>query len=671
MAKQVRRTGAATRPSPAPKPDYDAGIREQLEPYGLELNDIVAVLEEDPALMKYVIQGEAGEALAATATRRQGIGGTTGGCAAGVKQTIRSSRPAPIIPLGSNGNDIQLAAQGTGGYFTVTYHTAETTDSLTNVPAGAIISWENQDNPKDRRNPNPAKKPGGFLYGHVTIKAGEGRFYSDHPETTEKNERLVMHGGRNGGPRYGSLSYVTLAKDVKFSPELIELAQMRKRERETDREIPLNEMPPKPDPIKASLFFRANPRIGYLMLKKVNPDVSFDLAADGGKNLINYYNALPQNSPERAALDLLVSKDIKNVMDYAAVNAAIDEVNDEVLRLRNPEAHARRTHATDRQISNLCSVTPTYIYQLQEMLTGNATRRNSREYREYIANLNPNSPEYQAISELAKRKLGANANPAEVKLTIANIAKDHREVKPEEINNLFQNTPALVYHVQKEFGTQKAGGIRVTSELHEYYNNLPADSPERKAINELAMAHIELSEADTPHLGEAVAAMAHHYQPNRELEPRPPVSLPSLPTGLELVPVPEELRQFENRNAIKAGFEKMDEQTWQALVDDYLISAQKDDRGQTREDMRQQKLDADQRFNAVLQNLFADNGNIDCKEVMKQSGKLLGEYLALENGEAKSLDGFIRYVESSSKEVITPTQSAIQMHNQLLNRRGR
>lgn len=637
--------GTIRKAAPAPKQDYDAGIREQLEPYGLELDDIIAVLETDPAMMQYVTQGPKGESLAKAARRPSE---STGLCASGVKKTTRLSEATSIA--GGNGNDIQLGAQATGDYFTVTYHTAETPDSLQYAPNGAMISWENQDAPGNRKNPDPAKKPGGFMYGHVTIKTGEDAFFSDHPETTEGDVRLVLHRGRNGGPRYGSLSYVTLPKDVQFSPELIDLALMKRRERETDRVIPAAEMPKQPDANKMTAFFKKNPRIGYLMLKKVNPEVPFDLAADGGQNLIRYYNQLPANSPERAALNLLVNKDIKNVMDYAQVDNAIDEVNDEVLRLRNPEAHARQVPATEKQVSQLCLVTPTYVYQLQQTLTGDATRRSSREYMEYIAKLDKNSPEYLAISELAKRNLEQNANPVEVKLAIANIAKDHREVKPEEINSLFENTPALVYHVQKEFGTQKAGGIRVTSELHEYYNNLPANSPERKAIDELAMAHIEVSEANTPQLGEAVQAMAHHYKPDRELEPRSAVSLPKISLEMDNILVSPSLKRVEERKAVRAGFEKMDEQTWKALVDDYMKSTREDDNGQTKEELRQQRNEANQRFEAVLQSCLSNDGNVDSKAVMKQSRKLLGEYLELEDGTEKSLDGFIQYVERVTAE---------------------
>lgn len=654
--KTARKTNQPAR-KPAPKPDYDKGIREQLEPYGLVLDDIVAVLETDPSMMQYLTQGAKGESLAKAGHRSKE---STGYCATGAKKTTRISSATSIA--GGNGNDIQLAAQATGDYFSLTYHTAETPDTLKYAPHGAMLSWENQDNPDNRKHPIPNKNPGGFMYGHVTFKTGDNTFFSDHPENTEGNINLVLHKGRNKGPRYGSLSYVSFPKDVTFSPELIQLALTRKRERESDRVIPLNEIPKQPDVKKMTAFFKQNPRICYLMLKQINPNVPFSLTKDGGGELINYYNQLPSNSPERAALNLLVSKDIKDVMNYTEVNTAIEAVSDDVLRLRNPEAYARHLPATEKQINLLCDLTPTYIYQLQQTLTGNAKRMTSQEFKDYIAKLDKNSPEYLAISELAKKEISPNADNAEVKLAIANIAQNYRNVTEEEIKNLFENTPALVYHVQKEFGTQKETGIRITSELHEYYNSLPQDSRERKAIDELAMAHIGISETKVPNLDKAVQTMAHHYQPNREKdpvatvhltkqEPTPKANAPAVPDKT-MGRAPQEQDNVilsADRAAICAGFEKMDEQKWTNLVDDYLKSTQTDDKKETKEAMKQQKEEASMHFETTLQSLFTNDGTSDCKAFMIQSKELLDEYLTLD-GTAKSLEGFIKFVKTKPEE---------------------
>lgn len=514
MAKTTTKPKTTTtrKSTPAPKKDFDKGIRDQLSPYGLTLNDVVAVVESDPSMMQYIIQGSKGESLASAAQRPKR---SVGYCARGVKDTTRLSSATPIVA--GNANDLQLVAQATGDYFTITYHTAQTPDILRYAPKGTILSWDNQDAPANRTG------NGGLRFGHATIPRNDNMFFSDHPETMNGDINLVLHKGMNGGPRYGSLSYATFPKDVTFSPELIQLALARKRE--VDRVIPRDEMPKQPDPKKLTAFFKKNPRLGYLMLKQINPDVPFNLTTDGGGKLIEYYNNLPQNSPERAALDLLVSKDIKDVMNYTEVNTAIKNVSNEVLRLRNPEAYARQIPATEKQIDQLCDRTPTYIYQLQQNLTGDAKRMTSNELKAHISTLDKNSTEYLAISELAKKNIPLNAESAEVKLAIANITKNYRDVTKEEIESLFENTPGLVYDVQKEFGTQKAGGIRVTSELSEYYNGLPKDSRERKAIDELAMAHIEISEAQVPNLDKAIQTMAHHYQKNREKAPLPAVHL--------------------------------------------------------------------------------------------------------------------------------------------------
>lgn len=649
MAKKVKKTKvSAPKTRPTPPKDYDAGIRAQLEPYGLELNDIVAVLEEDPSMLQYVEQGEKGKSIAdmADAKARRNPGGhPKGKCASrdtGAKSTINRSAATSI--LNGNGNDIQLNAQGTGDYFSVTYHTAETVDSLTYAPGGALLNWENQDDPKKRRNPNANKKPGGFKFGHVTVKRKDEEkkaFYSDGNENIASLETLVLHKGRNGEPRYGSLSYVTFPKDVTFSPELVNLALMRKKERETDRQIAEAEMPETPK--NADAFFKKNPRLGYLVLKQVNPNVPFELTADGGAKLLQYYHNLPKNSPERAALNLFAAKNIKNTMDYAAVNNAVQEVSNEVLRLRNPEAYAARQPATEKEMRYLCQAAPTYIYQLQQALYGTAQRKTSNEYEAYVQTLNKNSAEYRAISRLAKKAPAVDANPAEVKLAIANIAKDHREVKPEEINNLFENTPSLVYYVQKEFGTQKAGGIRITSELHKYYDNLPKNSPERKAIDELAMAHLELSEVNEAGLSKSIQAMAHHYQPNRELMAEP------LDNQTTYAPQKSEKTSADNKQAIRDSFKKMNSRQWSQLVDDYLKSSTYTP--QMNAELKQQAAQAARRFETTLQSLFADNGNkISCKEAMKQGAELLERYIKLEDGKGKSLEGFIAFVEKAQQQ---------------------
>ncbi|MBR6163754.1 hypothetical protein IKQ26_07700 [bacterium] len=96
-------------------------------------------------------------------------GSSTGYCATGVSRTIKM---AYGISMNGNGCDWdtnmeKLAAQGMFAEVTSDYPSS---NDLRNLPAGAVVCWENTAN----------SGGGGRQYGHVTIADGQGGEISDH-----------------------------------------------------------------------------------------------------------------------------------------------------------------------------------------------------------------------------------------------------------------------------------------------------------------------------------------------------------------------------------------------------------------------------------------------------------------------------------------------------------
>lgn len=113
-------------------------------------------------------------------------------------------------------------------------------------------------------------------------------------------------------------------------------------------------------------------------------------------------------------------------------------------------------------------------------------------------------------------------------------------------------------------------------------------------------------------------------------------------------PAANEEKMPADKAVVRDGFEKMDTQKWERLVDDYLksnITAPN-----LSKELKQQAIEAGQRFETTLHSLFTDNGDeISCKTSVRRSAELLGEYLKNGDENIKSLDGFIKFINANSQ----------------------
>ena len=113
-------------------------------------------------------------------------------------------------------------------------------------------------------------------------------------------------------------------------------------------------------------------------------------------------------------------------------------------------------------------------------------------------------------------------------------------------------------------------------------------------------------------------------------------------------PAANEEKMPTDKAVVRDGFEKMDTQKWERLVDDYLksnITAPN-----LSKELKQQAIEAGQRFETTLHSLFTDNGDeISCKTSVQRSAELLGEYLKNGDENIKSLDGFIKFINANSQ----------------------
>lgn len=113
---------------------------------------------------------EAGQRLAQNALN---VDGTTGLCLGGVSKTLTATYGEGLPGLGSAYKAAEALRGNTPGYEGIASHFVEktdyTVDDLPNLPAGAIIVWENNG-------------PGGLSqeHGHISISLGDGRESSDH-----------------------------------------------------------------------------------------------------------------------------------------------------------------------------------------------------------------------------------------------------------------------------------------------------------------------------------------------------------------------------------------------------------------------------------------------------------------------------------------------------------
>ncbi len=157
----------------ADKQEKISGIKEEIKSLEVKLKDVEAKEELEKVLGDNKVKsglGLTGEELVDVARQMlDKYGSSTGYCATGVSRTFAM---AYGLNLHGNGCDWDtnmdnLVAQGAFEEITGDYPTEA---DLSNLPAGAVICWEN----------TGGTNGGGAQYGHVTIADGKGGEISDH-----------------------------------------------------------------------------------------------------------------------------------------------------------------------------------------------------------------------------------------------------------------------------------------------------------------------------------------------------------------------------------------------------------------------------------------------------------------------------------------------------------
>lgn len=124
---------------------------------------------------------EAGEKLAKNALN---VRGTTGYCLGGVSDTLFATYGEGLPGLGSAYKAAEALRGNTPGYEGIASHFVEktdyTVDDLPNLPAGAVIVWENNGSRSDGLSTE---------HGHISISLGDGRESSDHIQNQIRSAR--------------------------------------------------------------------------------------------------------------------------------------------------------------------------------------------------------------------------------------------------------------------------------------------------------------------------------------------------------------------------------------------------------------------------------------------------------------------------------------------------
>ena len=149
---------------------------ESFENYKSEISKEITTRENKAEEKKYVKKGsdlydaEKGEKLVESAKEMLGrYGSSSGYCARGVSRTMSI---AYGIQMGGNGCDWDTNMENLvkEGMFTEVTNEYATSNDLANLPAGAVVCWEN----------TGGTNGGGAQYGHVAIADGKGGEISDH-----------------------------------------------------------------------------------------------------------------------------------------------------------------------------------------------------------------------------------------------------------------------------------------------------------------------------------------------------------------------------------------------------------------------------------------------------------------------------------------------------------
>jgi hypothetical protein len=222
-------------------------LQFMMDKVGVTSEDVQTLISENPEVLSQIIPGRTNKALAKSSDKVKG--GGDGHCLSGVQKIFdnagllgilsgsTSQWPEKIggcrsnsacnayVPLEKSGKFITVSIDNKA-YNTSTWsnENQEMRDFVRNFPAGTIIITDNKitDENQDRnyRELQKIYGTGGGMHGHITVKSNIGSYNSD----------IIEASGPNFS-RYGEQVFISLPKDIQFSPEqakqLIAISQKR------------------------------------------------------------------------------------------------------------------------------------------------------------------------------------------------------------------------------------------------------------------------------------------------------------------------------------------------------------------------------------------------------------------------------------------------------------
>ena len=133
-----------------------------------------------------------GSEFAKKASKTGGVRGTTGKCATGVSESYNAYFGVSMHGDGKDWDENMRTQSNFKEISTAGLSKSELKDMLQNLPAGAVVCWESQDQNGDGRLSKSGHGKGGAgeYYGHVTVADGNGGEYSDHYSSHLYTSRL-------------------------------------------------------------------------------------------------------------------------------------------------------------------------------------------------------------------------------------------------------------------------------------------------------------------------------------------------------------------------------------------------------------------------------------------------------------------------------------------------